>query len=113
WPRHTGDFALFRIYAGPDNLPAEYSEDNVPFKPKHFLPISLDGVAEGDFTMVFGFPGSTDEYLPSFAIEQLVDVLNPAKIAIRDKPLKIVDAKMRTDADVKIQYASKFARIAN
>lgn len=113
WPRHTGDFALFRIYAGPDNLPAEYSEDNVPFKPKHFLPISLDGVAEGDFTMVFGFPGSTDEYLPSFAIEQLVDVLNPAKIAIRDKTLKIVDAKMRTDADVKIQYASKFARIAN
>ncbi len=113
WPRHTGDFALFRIYAGKDNLPADYSPDNVPFTPKHFLPISLDGVAKDDFTLVFGFPGRTNEYLPSYAIEQTVDVLNPAKIAIRDKALKIVDAEMRADPQVKIQYASKFARIAN
>ena len=113
WPRHTGDFALFRIYAGPDNQPAEYSEKNVPFRPKHFLPISLDGVAPEDFTLVFGFPGRTNQYLPSYAVEQLTDVLNPAKIAIRDRALKIVDAEMRADPAVKIQYASKFARIAN
>jgi Peptidase S46 len=113
WPRHTGDFSLFRIYAGADNLPAEYSENNVPYKPKHFLPISLDGVTQDDFTMVFGFPGRTNEYLPSFAIEQLVDVLNPSKIAIRDRALKIVDVEMRADPAIKIQYASKYARIAN
>jgi len=113
WPRHTGDFSLFRIYAGADNLPAEYSENNVPYKPKHFLPISMDGVTQDDFTMVFGFPGRTNEYLPSYAIEQLVDVLNPSKIAIRESALKIVDVEMRADPAVKIQYASKYARIAN
>ncbi len=113
WPRHTGDFSLFRIYAGPDNLPAEYSDDNVPFKPKHFLPISVDGVAEGDFTLVFGFPGRTNQYLPSPAVEQLVDVINPERIAIRDHALKIIDVEMRKDEMVRLQYASKFARVAN
>ncbi len=113
WPRHTGDFALFRIYADKNNNPAEYSEDNVPYTPKHFLPISLDGVAESDFTMVFGFPGSTDEYLPSVALEQIVETINPARIAIRDAALAIVDEYMRADPQIKIQYASKFARIAN
>ncbi|MEM9821746.1 MAG: S46 family peptidase, partial [Bacteroidota bacterium] len=113
WPRHTGDFSLFRIYAGKDNMPAEYSEDNVPFKPKHFLPISLDGVEEGDFTLVFGFPGRTNQYLPMFAVEQLVEDLNPPKIAIRDRALKILDAAMRSDEQTRIQYASKYARIAN
>ncbi len=113
WPRHTGDFSLFRIYANANNEPAEYSEDNVPYQPKHHLPVSLDGVAPDDFTLVFGFPGRTNEYLPSDAISQIVDVLNPAKIAIRDQALKIVDAAMRNDPAVKIQYASKFARIAN
>ncbi|MEM8906217.1 MAG: S46 family peptidase [Bacteroidota bacterium] len=113
WPRHTGDFSLFRIYAGKDNLPADYSTDNVPFQPKHFLPISLDGVAEGDFTLVFGFPGRTDQYLPTPAVEQLIEDLNPAKIAIRDQTLKILDAAMRADEQTRIQYASKFARIAN
>ncbi len=113
WPRHTGDFAIFRIYANANNEPAEYSEDNVPYKPKHHLPISMDGVAPDDFTLVFGFPGRTNEYLPSYAISQIVDVLNPAKIAIRDAALKIVDTEMRADPQVKIQYASKFARIAN
>ncbi len=113
WPRHTGDFSMFRIYAGKDNLPADYSKDNVPYQPKHFLPISLDGVREGDFTMVFGFPGRTNEYLPSYAIEQIVDVLDPAKIAVRDKTLAIWNAAMRSDAQVKIQYASKQASLAN
>ena len=113
WPRHTGDFSLFRIYAGPNNEPADYSENNVPYKPKHFLPISLDGVEEGDFTMVFGFPGRTNQYLPGAAVEQIVETLNPAKIEIRETALAILDEKMRADEEVRIQYASKFARIAN
>lgn len=113
WPRHTGDFSLFRIYADKNNRPAEYSADNVPYTPKHFLPISLDGVAENDFTLVFGYPGTTDEYLPSVAIEQVINTVNPARIAIRDAALAIQDKYMRADPQIKIQYASKFARIAN
>ncbi|MCK5907523.1 MAG: S46 family peptidase, partial [Flavobacteriales bacterium] len=113
WPRHTGDFSMFRIYASADNKPAEYSEENIPYQPKHFLPISLDGVEEGDFTMVYGFPGRTQEYLPSVAIKQIKDVINPARIQIRAKALKVVDKEMRADEEIKIQYASKYARIAN
>lgn len=113
WPRHTGDFALFRIYAGPNNEPANYSEENKPFKPKHALPISLDGVEEGDFTMIFGFPGRTQQYLPSVAVKQVQDVLDPARIGIRDISLEIMDKYMRSDEKTRIQYASKFARIAN
>jgi hypothetical protein len=113
WPRHTGDFSLFRIYADKNNRPAAYSKDNVPYKPKHFLPISLDGIAEDDFTLVFGYPGKTNEYLPAVAIEQIVNELNPAKIEIRDKALKVADGFMRKDKAIKIQYASKYARIAN
>lgn len=113
WPRHTGDFSMFRIYAGKDNLPAEYSPDNVPYKPKHFLPISLDGVQDGDFTLVFGFPGRTNQYLPSYAIGQIADVLDPARIAVRDRTLAIWDSAMRSDPQVKIQYASKQAGLAN
>ena len=113
FPRHTGDFSIFRIYADKNNRPAEYSEDNVPFTPKHFLPISLDGVEEGDFTMVFGFPGSTNEYLPSVALEQITQKINTAKIAIREAALKVMDEKMRASDEVRIKYASKQARIAN
>ena len=113
FPRHTGDFSLFRIYAGPNNEPAEYSEENKPWTPKYSLPISLDGVEEGDFTMVFGFPGRTNQYLPSPAVEQIVNTLNPAKIEIRDRALTIIDKYMRADPAVKIKYASKFARVAN
>ncbi len=113
WPRHTGDFSLFRIYADKNNRPAEYSKDNVPFKPKHFLPVSIDGVVEDDFTLIFGFPGRTNEYLPAIAIDQIVHTVNPAKIEIRDEALKIVDSYMRADDKIKIQYASKYARIAN
>lgn len=113
WPRHTGDFSIFRIYANKDNKPAEYSKDNVPYTPKHFLPISIDGVEEGDFTLVFGFPGRTQEYLPSFAVEQIVNTLNPAKIEVRDAALKVQDGFMRKDQAIKIQYASKYASVAN
>ncbi|MDT0293657.1 S46 family peptidase [Mesonia ostreae] len=113
WPRHTGDFSLFRIYADKNNRPAEYSEENVPYTPKHYLPVSLDGVAEDDFTLVFGFPGTTDEYLPAVAVEQLVETINPARIGIREVALKEQDVFMRKDQQIKIQYASKYSRIAN
>jgi hypothetical protein len=113
WPRHTGDFSLFRIYADKNNRPAKYSKDNVPYTPKHFLPISLDGVADDDFSLVFGYPGKTNEYLPAVAIEQIVNELNPAKIEIRDKALKVTDGFMRKNNAIKIQYASKYASIAN
>jgi hypothetical protein len=113
WPRHTGDFSLFRIYADTNNQPAEYSENNVPYKPKHFFPISMGGVKEGDFTMVFGFPGRTQEYLTSYAIQQIKEVINPAQIAIREKALGIMDRHMKVDDKVRIQYASKYARISN
>ena len=113
WPRHTGDFSMFRIYAGKDNKPADYSPDNVPYVPKKSLTISLNGVKEGDFTMVFGFPGRTMEYLPATAVEQIMTVNDPAKIAIREKALSIMDAFMRKDEQIKIQYASKYASIQN
>lgn len=113
WPRYTADFSIFRIYADQNNRPAKYSKDNVPYKPKHFLPVSLDGVTEGDFTMVMGYPGKTNEYLPAAAIQQIANELNPAKIEIRDKALKVADGFMRKDNAIKIQYASKYAKIAN
>lgn len=113
WPRHTGDFSLFRIYAGKDNKPAEYSKDNVPLNPKHFLSISVDGIRENDFTMVFGFPGRTMEYLPSEAVKLIVNGQDPAKVSMRDAALKIIDGFMRKDEKVKIQYAAKYASTAN
>ncbi len=113
WPRHTGDFSMFRIYAGKDNKPANYSPDNVPYTPKRSLSISLDGTAEGDFTLVFGFPGRTTEYLHSSAVEQIMKVNDPAKIAIREKALNVIDGFMRKDEQIKIQYAAKYAGIQN
>ncbi|WP_353777449.1 S46 family peptidase [Winogradskyella sp. 3972H.M.0a.05] len=113
WPRHTGDFSIFRIYADKNNRPAKYSTDNVPYTPKHYLPISLDGVEEDDFTMVFGFPGRTNEYLPAVAVEQITQKVNPSNIAIREAALKVIDANMKSDDKIRIQYASKQARIAN
>ena len=113
WPRHTGDFSMFRIYAGKDNKPASYSADNVPYKPKRSLNISLDGVKENDFTMIFGFPGRTTQYLHSAAVKQIMDVLDPAKIAIREKALTVIDGFMRKDEGIKIKYAAKYASIQN
>ena len=113
WPRHTGDFSMFRIYAGKDNKPADYSADNVPYTPKRSLSISLDGVKEGDFTMVFGFPGRTTQYLHSSAVDQIVRVNDPVKIAIREKALSVIDGFMRRDEQIKLQYAAKYAGIQN
>jgi hypothetical protein len=113
WPRHTGDFSMFRIYAGKDNKPADYSPDNIPYTPKKSLSISLDGVTENDFTMVFGFPGRTTEYLPAIAVDQIMKVNDPAKIAIREKALYVIDSFMKNDEQIKIQYAAKYANIEN
>ena len=113
WPRHTGDFSIFRIYAGKNNLPAEFSKENVPYIPKHSLPISLDGVEAGDFTMVFGFPGRTNEYLTKEGVRQITEVQNPVRVKIRDQVLKIMDKYMRSNVKTKIQYSAIYAGIAN
>ena len=113
WPRHTGDFSLFRIYADKNNQPAPYLADNVPYKPKKALNISLDGVSENDFTMVMGFPGRTTEYLHSAAVAQIMNVTNPAKIAIRSKILSTMKEYMVQDEQIKIQYAAKYANVEN
>lgn len=113
WPRHTGDFSMFRIYADKNNKPAEYSKDNVPYTPKYYLPVSLKDKKEDDFTFVFGFPGRTTEYLPAIAVEKIMKETDPAMISVRDVSLKVLDEKMRTDNATRIKYASKYARIAN
>ncbi|MBK9934437.1 MAG: S46 family peptidase [Cytophagaceae bacterium] len=113
WPRHTGDFSIFRIYANKNNEPAEYSGENVPYKPKHFLPVSIKGIKENDFTFVYGFPGRTNEYLPAIALEKTLKETNPARIEVRDLILKNWDEKMRSEEAIKIKYASKYASLAN
>lgn len=113
WPRHTGDFSLFRIYADKDGKPADYSPDNVPYHPKKFFQISTKGIQEGDFTMVYGYPGATQEYLPSCAVDQLVSVTNPNRIRVRDAILDIMEKEMNADPQVRIQYSSKNAGAAN
>ncbi len=113
WPRHTGDFSMFRVYADKDNHPALYSKDNLPYRPRHFLPISLDGTEEGDFTMVYGFPGRTEEYLTEAAVRQTGEVLDPVKVAIRERALKIMDGFMRKDPAIKMAYIARYASIAN
>ncbi|MCD4694684.1 MAG: S46 family peptidase, partial [Bacteroidales bacterium] len=113
WPRHTGDFSLFRIYADTNNQPAAYSEDNVPYKPKSHLNISLKGVKENDFTFVFGYPGTTHEYLPSYGIELQVNTINPIRIGIRDKRIAIFNEFMNKSPETRLQYAAKHAGISN
>lgn len=113
WPRHTGDFSIFRIYADADNNPADYSEDNVPYKPKHFLPISLKGVEKDDFAMIMGFPGSTERYITSFAIDQLVKTDYPAYVKILEEKLAIMKESMDKDEAVRLNMASDYASLAN
>lgn len=113
WPRHTGDFSLFRIYADKNNHPAKYSKDNVPYTPKYYLPISIKEKKENDFSFVYGFPGRTQEYLPASAIEQLLEITNPSRISLRNESLKILDHAMRENKEIKIKYAAKYASIAN
>src|SRR6056297_603331 len=113
WPRHTGDFAMFRVYTGPDGKPADYHPDNIPLESKHFLPISLKGYEKGDFAMVLGFPGSTDRYMTSWEVQQLLDIEHPNRIKIRGIKQEIMMADMQADPKVRIQYASKYSRSSN
>jgi len=113
WPRHTGDFSIFRVYADKDNKPADYSADNVPYKPAYYFPISLKGVKEGDFTMVFGYPGTTSEYVPSFHIDMVKNYVNPRLIEIRTRKIDIIDEAMNSDPLIRIQYSAKKAGISN
>jgi len=113
WPRHTGDFAFFRVYAGADNLPAVFSIENQPMKPRNSLKISAKGVEEGDFTMVYGFPAVTTQYLISDAVDYIVNKSNPAKIEMRKNSLGIIDAAMLQSDEMRIKYASKQSNISN
>jgi len=113
WPRHTADFSMFRIYANAENKPAKYSEDNKPYVPKHALPISLKGVEENDFSMILGFPGSTDRYLSSWGVEQAVTLEQPKRVDIRAKKLEIMKSYMDQDVNVRLKYSSKYAQVAN
>jgi len=113
WPRHTGDFALFRIYAGKDNKPADYSSENIPYCPKSYFPISISGISEGDFTMVFGYPGNTQQYLPSHDIKIILEESDPDRIAIREIKLKLLADYMQNDDETRIKYAAKYASASN
>ena len=113
WPRHSGDFSLFRIYAGKDNLPAEYSPDNVPYKPRKFLSISLEGVRDGDFTMVLGYPAHTDEYLTSQGLSLIADKSLPAKIEMRQIRLDAMRDEMKKSPESRLRYAAKYVSVSN
>ena len=113
WPRHTGDFTMFRVYADKENKPSSYSQDNKPLRPKHSLPVSIAGVQDGDYAMIMGYPGSTDRFLTSWGVKQAVDVEQPARVKIRGIKLDIMDQEMSKSQKVRIQYASKYARVSN
>lgn len=113
WPRHTGDFSIFRVYTAPDGKPAEYAKENIPLKPKHFLPVSVAGVKKDDFAMVLGFPGRTDRFLVSAGVKLALDKINPTIVKIRDKKLAIIKEDMNADAAVRIKYAAKYAQSSN
>ena len=113
WPRHTGDFSLFRIYAGPDNQPAAYSPENVPYRPRRHFAVSTRGAEEGAFTMIYGFPGNTQQYVLSDAVEYAQKISDPTKIAIRTARLDLIGRAQETDPALRIFYAARHANIAN
>ncbi|MCO5266795.1 MAG: S46 family peptidase [Lentimicrobium sp.] len=113
WPRHTGDFSIFRVYTAPDGKPATYSKENIPLKPKHSLKISLDGTERGDYAMIWGYPGSTDRYRTSHGIQATLNEINPAIIKVGGKILEIMKSDMDKSDEVRIQYASNYAGLAN
>ncbi|MHC1706351.1 MAG: S46 family peptidase [Bacteroidales bacterium] len=113
WPRHTGDFSVFRVYVGKDGKPAEYSKDNVPYEPKKSLSISLKGYKKGDFTFVYGYPGRTQQYITSWGVDQVMNVENPVRIKLREKRLAVIDKYMAANDLTRIQYVAKSASIAN
>jgi len=113
WPRHTIDFAVFRVYSDKNGKPAKYAEGNIPLKPKWFLPISIKGVKEGDYAMIYGYPGSTNRYETSYGVKQKIEIDNPTLVKLRDMRLKYMFAEMKKDPAIKLQLASSYASIAN
>ena len=113
WPRHTGDFTMFRVYADKENNPSSYNENNRPLKPKHSLPVSIAGVKDGDYAMIMGYPGSTNRFLTSWGVKEAVEIEQPARVKIRRIKLDIMDEQMSKSQKVRIQYASKYARVSN
>ncbi len=113
WPRHTGDFSIFRIYADKNGKPADYSKDNTPLKPKHFLPVSIKGIKDGDYAMIYGYPGGTNRYETSYGIKLKNEIDNPSLVGLRDMRLKTMYAEMIKDPAVKLKLASNYATVAN
>lgn len=113
WPRHTGDFSVFRVYTSPDGKPARYAAENKPLKPKWFLPVSIRGVKEGEFAMIWGYPGGTNRYESSYGIKLSTDINNPTLVKLRDIRLKYMFEEMKKDPEVKLQLSSSYAGIAN
>lgn len=113
WPRHTGDFSVFRVYSGKDGKPADYSSDNIPLKPKYFLPVSIKGFKDGDFSMIYGYPGGTNRYETSFGVALKTETENPSIVALRDVRLKLMFEEMKKDPAVRLKLASNYASVAN
>jgi hypothetical protein len=113
WPRHTGDFSVFRVYADKDGKPAEYSKDNVPYTPKKYLNINIKGVEEGDFTFVFGYPGTTKQFLTSDAVNYVQNLEDPTRIKLRTARLDVYNRAMNESPAQRLRYASKVASVAN
>ncbi|MBL7697072.1 MAG: S46 family peptidase [Chitinophagaceae bacterium] len=113
WPRHTGDFSVFRAYMSKDGKPAQYSTENIPLKPKYFLPVSIKGIRDGDYAMIYGYPGSTNRYETSYGVKQKIDITNPSLVSLRDMRLKYMFAEMTKDPAIKLKLASDYANIAN
>jgi len=113
WPRHTGDFSVWRVYATKDGKPAPYSADNVPLKPKHFLPVSIKGFKDGDYAMIYGYPGGTNRYETSYGIKLKNEIENPSLVNLRDVRLKLMYQQMIKDPAVKLKLAGNYASVAN
>lgn len=113
WPRHTGDFSVFRVYMSADGKPANFSSENVPYRPKHFLPVSIKGFTDGDYAMIFGYPGSTNRYETSYGVQLSTDINNPTLVKLRDMRLRFMFEEMKKDPAIKLQLASEYASVAN
>ena len=113
WPRHTGDFSVFRVYSNPEGKPAKYADANIPLKPKWFLPVSLKPLKDGDFSMIWGYPGGTNRYESSYGIKLATDINNPTLVKLRDARLKYMFEEMKKDPAIKLKLASDYAGIAN
>ncbi|HDR90066.1 MAG TPA: S46 family peptidase [Bacteroidetes bacterium] len=113
WPRHTGDFSIFRVYTGPDGKPADYSPDNIPLKPRHYLPVSLKGVEEGDFAMILGYPGSTTRYITSYGIDEVLTITHPNRIKIRGLRQELMLEDMLASKEIMTKYRAKYSSSTN